>query len=240
MSFIIYKHTNNIDNKIYIGITNKINNPNKRWRTGKGYEHNFYFTAAIQMYGWDNFSHEIIDTAQTQAEANEKEKYWIKFYNSNNRDKGYNLTEGGDGNSGFRHTEESKNKIGISNGKKVICLETGQVFASSMEANRFIQCARGGVSRAIHAKGSAKSLHWAHVDEQEWTEEARQKRILEIINGQYKTQRKKVKCIETNQIYNSASEAGRQLKINEKNICSCCNKIGGRERAGGYHWEWVQ
>lgn len=50
-----------------------------------------HFARAIRKYGKDNFIIEEIDTAQTQDELNQKEQYWIKFYNS--VEEGYNETD---------------------------------------------------------------------------------------------------------------------------------------------------
>ena len=87
-----------VNNKKYIGQTinsleyrrqqhfRESRNPNRR---------NYYFHNAINKYGEDNFIFEEIDSACTQKELDEKERYWIKYYNSNNKDYGYNLDSGG-------------------------------------------------------------------------------------------------------------------------------------------------
>ena len=94
-SFCIYKHVNLINNKVYIGQTSQ--SPERRWRQGgTGYKDSPRFWQAIQHYGWENFSHEILQTNLTQQEANIREKYWISFYNSMDQKYGYNLTPGGD------------------------------------------------------------------------------------------------------------------------------------------------
>lgn len=69
-----------------------------------------YFHNAINKYGEENFRFEIIDTACTQKELDEKEIYWISYYQSNNKEKGYNLDSGGK--SGGVKSEETKRKIG--------------------------------------------------------------------------------------------------------------------------------
>lgn len=104
--------------KYYVGIT--CQRPESRWRYGKGYEYNTYFTRAINKYGWDNFQHEVIASNLTEEEAKNFEKLLIKKLKSNNQKYGYNLTEGGDGACGVsrfgednsfygkHHTEESK------------------------------------------------------------------------------------------------------------------------------------
>ena len=59
--WVIYKHTNLINGKIYIGQT--CQNPEDRWDYGCGYKkHNLHFYNAIKKYGWkEGFSHEIIE-----------------------------------------------------------------------------------------------------------------------------------------------------------------------------------
>ena len=50
-----------------------------------------HFARAIRKYGKESFVIETIDTATTQDELNQKEQYWIKFYDAVN--KGYNETD---------------------------------------------------------------------------------------------------------------------------------------------------
>lgn len=108
----VYKITNKVTNKIYIGITNQ--------GSGARYRHHWYESRigepspihrSMAKYGEDNFTLEIIDFADTYDELKEKEKYWIKQYNSTDKSIGYNLTEGGDGTFGRKHSEETKEKI---------------------------------------------------------------------------------------------------------------------------------
>lgn len=93
--------------KYYVGITSQ--KPEDRWRNGKGYKHNDYFTKAINKYGWDNFQHEVIASNLTEEEAKNFEKILIEKFKSNNREYGYNFTKGGDGTVGVSHfgTENS-------------------------------------------------------------------------------------------------------------------------------------
>lgn len=53
-----------------------------------------------------------------------------------------------------------------------------------------------------------------------------------------KEQSIKVLCVETDTIYNSASEAARQTGIAQTNISACCN--GKRKTAGGFHWKFAE
>lgn len=92
--FLVYKHTSP-DGKVYIGITCRATE--RRWRNGEGYKRHPYFYNAITKYGWENFKHEILLTNLSEDEAKQREKELIKKYNSNEKDFGYNLTEGGEG-----------------------------------------------------------------------------------------------------------------------------------------------
>lgn len=95
---IIYKIENSINNKVYIGQT--IHTAKHRWqqhiaasKAGRGMQYPLY--KALAKYGLDNFRFEIIEEIDNQL-LDEREKYWIKFYNSY-RD-GYNATIGGNNN----------------------------------------------------------------------------------------------------------------------------------------------
>ena len=95
----IYKITNLLNNKIYIGqVYNKsIYDRFRRHISEAKPTSKSYIGRAIAKYGFENFTIKEIDTANTLEELNEKEKYWIKYYNSTDLNYGYNLTPGGDG-----------------------------------------------------------------------------------------------------------------------------------------------
>lgn len=110
----IYKITNTINNKIYIGqVYNKtIYDRFARHIKEANPNHPILLDRAIYKYGKDNFTIEQIDEATSLQELNEKEKYWISFYNSTNKNIGYNLTLGGNGgNTYLAKTEDELNII---------------------------------------------------------------------------------------------------------------------------------
>jgi len=84
---IIYKTTNLITNKIYIG-QDKNNNPNY---LGSGEK----LKKAFKKYGKENFIKETLEVCLNEDHMNEREVYWISFYNSRNKKIGYNISEGG-------------------------------------------------------------------------------------------------------------------------------------------------
>ena len=93
-NYCVYIHKNKENGKEYIGITGQ-QDPNKRWRNGTGYHDNPYFEKAIEKYGWDGFDHIIVRTELTQDEAFQAEKDLIKEHDTTNKDKGYNISGGG-------------------------------------------------------------------------------------------------------------------------------------------------
>ena len=100
----IYKYTNKINGKVYIGQTNNLQ---KRFNghkseafnpKSKGY--NLPFHCAIRKYGIKNFIYEVleeIEDGESQDFINDREIFFIAFYHSLTTENGYNLTMGGDG-----------------------------------------------------------------------------------------------------------------------------------------------
>lgn len=92
--YVVYKHTNIANGKVYIGIT--CQDPKARWSGGYGYRNNKYFWRSIQKYGWTKgFVHEILYEDLTYEEACKIEIELIAKYNSTNRNYGYNHHKGG-------------------------------------------------------------------------------------------------------------------------------------------------
>lgn len=101
----IYKITNLINNKIYIGKEVK----EKPDYFGSG----MYIKRAIKKYGKENFRKDIIQYYEFEEELDEMEKFWIRELKSQVPN-GYNIAEGGLGGAlftGHQHSEESKKKI---------------------------------------------------------------------------------------------------------------------------------
>lgn len=110
----IYKITNKLNNKIYIGQTIK------ERATDRFSQHRYlanhidqensisYLHRAMHLQGVDNFSFEVIEQVENE-QLNEREKYWISFYNSL-APNGYNLTEGGAGTIGYSRPQSVEEK----------------------------------------------------------------------------------------------------------------------------------
>jgi len=66
----------------------------------------YCFPYAIRKYGWENFTKEILIDEVPEEDLNNLEINYIAFYDSCNREKGYNRTKGGEGLSGYKYTKE--------------------------------------------------------------------------------------------------------------------------------------
>lgn len=118
----IYKFTNKVNNKCYIGqaknLKQRIKCHIKDYNRSK-YD-NLYFYNSIRKHGIENFELEILQEGNfSKKELDEMEITFIRLFKSNNPLFGYNLTLNGEGTSGFKHslkTIEKQKQIKI--GKK--------------------------------------------------------------------------------------------------------------------------
>ena len=174
-NYCVYMHISPSGKK-YVGITSQ--NPNKRWKNGKGYKENLYFTNAINKYGWDNFEHIIVAKGLTEDEAKWLEIELIRVNDSANQDKGYNITLGGEGGNGYHHTEEHKQKMreintgemnpmfgkhhsveskkaarkSNKNKKPIICVTTKRLFLAAKEAEKALGVDHSSIRKCCQGK----------------------------------------------------------------------------------------
>ena len=97
---IIYKATNTVNGKVYIGLTTRTLKQRKREHQLSAEHHNSIsaFHYAIRKHGFEAFIWEEIDNAMFHEDLLEKEKYWIDYYDTFKN--GYNPTLGGEGTIG--------------------------------------------------------------------------------------------------------------------------------------------
>ena len=217
----IYKITNLLSNKIYIG---KSSNIYQRWTQHKsiasshnngGHIHN-----AIRKYGLENFSFEIL---LETTDLDKYERYFIEKFDSFNS--GYNLTKGGDGgwseiNSlgirgkgmlGHHHSEESKKKISLATkGRKKP--EGRYKNTAKLRKERY------GIELFIQAGHKAaetrKKNGYRHSNEI--------KNHLKKVCIERKINCKKVEC-SAGQIFNSINEASKFFNIDRRFIRKSMN-----------------
>lgn len=139
---IIYKTTNLINEKIYIGKDSR----NKKNYLGGG----VCLAKAIKKYGRKNFKKETICECKTQEELNEKEIYYINLYKSTDSTIGYNLSTGGGSSAiGVKLSEETRRKMSMKRrGKKL-----------SEEHRKKIALSNTGRKQTEYAKQIASLVH---------------------------------------------------------------------------------
>lgn len=226
--FTVYKHTSP-SGKIYIGITST--SVKKRWANGNGYKTQPLMKKAIEKYGWDNFTHEIIATNIDRETAYEMEKYFISKFKSNEKEFGYNISAGGEKTAlglkrtqeqiqkmreralGHHHTEETRKKISLANSGK----------NNFMYGKKHSNETKLKISKAN--KGSKG--YWLG-----------KKRDANTIRATIERSRKPIVCLETQQYFYSCKDAMNKYNIKCKTSMSNC--LNGRSKtSGGYHWRYA-
>ena len=193
--------------------------PEQRWgNNGCNYKSSPYFYSAIQKYSWDNFEHNILFQDLTKEEACFKEQELIKYYNSMDRNFGYNSTSGGEI---FVMNEETKQKIsqammGNKNGVGHPCLEE--------KKKKISEAQKGREFTEEHKKKLSDAAKNRHVP----CSEEKKKKL-----SQNYPHKRKVYCEELDTIFESVQECSRQLGIPATNISKLCNGRG--KTLKGYH-----
>lgn len=220
----IYKITNKINNKCYIGqstnLKSRINSHKSMLKHNN--ESNVLLKRATEKYGYKNFEIEVIKYC-VEEELDYYELYFIQYYGSYKRNKGYNIELGGNQNKhlskeqiekmrktkkgklmgkenpfyGRKHTEESKKKISEAKKGNKGCL--GRFM--SEETRRKI--------------GEANK----------WNR-------IKIVN-----------CYTLDNVflktYHSVAEAARQLNVKSSSLIAQCSR-GKRKSAYGYKWKYAE
>lgn len=147
----VYIHINQINNKMYIGITKqKVQN---RWKNGIAYKGSILFYSAIKKYGWNNFEHIVFADHLTKHEAMNMEKILIEKFQTQNKKYGYNITGGGD--IPITHNDYVRKKISESvSGEKHPCY--GKHL--SEETKKKISEHTKGRTKALNAGNQPKKI----------------------------------------------------------------------------------
>lgn len=228
----IYVHTAP-NGKKYVGQT--CQRPERRWRNGKGYERNKYFWRAIVKYGWDAFTHEIVCECETLEEANKKEAELIKELKTNQIAYGYNISGGADGRE---HLAESTKALLSEKGKGRFAGETNPNYGrkhTPEECQKMSAHLREYYKTHDHPRRGKSPTEIAR--QRMSQSRKKSKAVHDWIEKMNKAKAKRVLCVETGVIYDSAHEAGRQTGFGQGNISAACR--GDYARAYGFHWEYV-
>lgn len=232
-NWCVYMHENRFNGKKYIGITGM--KPTNRWANGTGYKRCPIFYAAIKKYGWDAFQHDILYTGLTQEEAERLEVELITKYQTQDRDKGYNLAVGGGVNRGFHRTEDfTKRRIAT---RKARYVKENHPFYGKHrleETKEKIRAAQIGIPRSEESK--VRMSVSAH---KRWSpDNVAEREYLRSFNiGANSPVARAVVCVETGKVYGTSGLAAEATGAEPTGITRCCK--GQRHTAGGYHWRYA-
>lgn len=243
----IYKITNDINEKVYIGQTSK-SRPTDRWSQHKSDSKNIrdkdnsILHNAMHKYGVEHFYFEIIEEVNNYF-LDEREIYWIKFYNSKTPN-GYNISEGGK----VPHGIKSKFK-GIPRTDEV----RQKLKASWTDEKRLEQSLKmRGENNPMYGKTLSKEtkqkIREKLTGENNPFYGKRHDKETKQKLSQYQDHKKKqVLMLDKNtskvlQKFSSLSEAGRFVKGDDSYISKACRRKTrtGENIAYGYRWEFVE
>lgn len=250
----IYKITNLINSKIYVGQSYDIN---CRWQHHKtdlrgGIHHNRHLQASWNKYGEEHFKFEVIEECKLE-ELNEKEKYWIKYYDALNN--GYNFDEGGTGIRGYKHTQEEIDKMRLI--QKPLCiLQFNTDFqlikrwiGGGSHIYKELKYTKASIINRCEHKFSQKDKiiykdsYWVYEEEYNhpdfnWKDYLNGIAVFRPVKKNKKKKKKicqydlNLQLIHIWNSYNELAEAG----YIRNEVCTICNKSRGKKTHKGYVW----
>lgn len=168
----IYKITNTLNGKFYIGQSNNIERRFKEHLT-KGAASRIPLDIAIQKYGASNFKLEVLEECEVD-ELNEKEYFWIKETNA--IELGYNLTQGGD-----------QQSVGENNGRAKLkesdIVDIRVAYSQKKRRKEVYEKYKNIISFSTFASIWDGS-QWAHIMPEVYTEELKRYYSKESTNGE--------------------------------------------------------
>ena len=234
-SMVIYAFKNKTNGKMYVGQTQRTFGIRTKQHLNRS---DTYFDKALAKYGLNNFSYWILDRGSTLEELNEKERYWITEYDCL-WPNGYNLTVGGDGVKGYRHTDEYKRKMsdamkGKGTGKDNHFYGKRHTIKSikkmsEYQSNRWTVEARKELSESYKGKfvGEDNPFYKKKHKQSSKDKMSKAKDSIKI----------KVRNIDTGEVFESLSLASKTHNVQVAHIKRVCR--GQRKTCGGFRWEYA-
>lgn len=219
MSCGIYKITNILNQKVYIGQSKNIEN---RWKAHKCSKDNSIIHLAFKKYGLSNFIFEVIEECPVEL-LNEKEIYWINIYNSL-APFGYNMVPGGNrpptSSKAVNQYDLKGNFIATYNSAKIASEIT------KLDYTGIVTCCR-------HERNVSGNYQWRYITDTNLQLLTNDKNVIKTKVGiiQYDLNGNKIKE------FSSLKEASEQTGITHSSICSVCKE--NAYTAGGFRWSYA-
>jgi len=247
----IYKITNTINNKVYIGSSKDIL---RRWKEHKKFQTRQHIHCSIQKYGVQNFLFEILETCPCDKFI-ERENYYMEIYNSKNSNVGYNHSDSCPSsdhklttreklrkiNLGKKHSDETKLKCSIAAKKR----DASRGSHMSEEHKKKISI--GNIGKKMSKESIRKRISKMRANNSfQWKPE-RYELMSDKFSGKNNPmygkpspRRRKVSQIDKDsgkiiKIFDSIKEAGKITNVATPHIIACCQ---GKQRTTSGKWKW--
>ena len=235
-NYCVYKLTSP-EGKSYIGVTGRA--LKTRWANGKKYHNCRAIEEAINRFGWDSFKKELLESGLERDEAYEREHYWVTYFKSNEKEHGYNLTNGGI--RGDIHFEETKKRIARQHIGTKASEETKKLL-SEIAKNRLPmsqetkdKLSKANKGRKLNLTPEQRQKRSEHSRALVLSEESRRKIGQSEIGNTYR--RIPIMCVETGEVFETQYDASLSLGLS-KNAIAASLHYGCK--CGGYHWKQLK
>lgn len=218
---VVYLIENNANGMQYVGQTTQ--RLHRRWRghvndACHGSEYPLH--RAIRKYGTDAFTVSTLERVGVEY-LDATEIAWIRKLDTFK--KGYNLTFGGGGTRGWKHSDAARQKIGMGNSGKIRSQEVRDVIRKSVCESFERNSTKDYISNATKV-ALANPIVKARMEANVYSKTRKSVEQLSFDDDIIAT-------------YKSASEASLMTGVNKGNLCACCR--GCFEQAGGFKWRYV-
>lgn len=224
--YLVYTHTRPDTNEVfYVG-------KGTNYRMKQKSNRNKYWQNIVNKCG--GYKANILAGNLTEQEAINFEILMISKLKQANV-KLCNLTNGGDGISGYRHTQENRKKFSESRRGRISPTK-GTILTN--EHKEKLRLAKLGKKQSpdhvAKAAAGRKGKKYS---------EAHRKAISKALTGRkmpidsQANKYKKVMCVETGKVYKSVTQAAKDLNLYTTNISKACK--GKLTKTGGYHWKYA-
>ena len=245
---IIYKITNKINGKVYIGQT--VNNKGFKGRYDRGgstlaekcymyhiknkengYYYNSFLLNAFNKYGVENFEvNDMLDVAFSKEELDIKEKSWILIYNSVSN--GYNLNYGGGNGKVSESTREKFRTLNAGKNNPRYGIKVSEETKSKMRKNHW---SKTGVYKPNNLSGKDSYMYGKHHSEEtkkKISEANKGKIVSEETKNKLRKNRmgknnpssRKIICLTTKKVFDTISDASKFYGCDASGISKCCRK----------------
>jgi group I intron endonuclease len=238
----IYKLTSP-NGKIYIGQT--INKKQRIYNYKKSsFKNQIKLWNNCNKYDWNPAdSFEMIEEClcgENKCYLNEREKYWVQYFDSFKN--GLNCNEGGHGNIGHKHSDESRKKMSESAKKNI---EKLSIRAKKTHSGR-IQSDEEKQKKSIKLKGIKRNDEFKNkmriIAKNRIISDETKNKISKAKKNTVSKKREKICQLDLDgkliKIWDHAKDAETKLKITKGKISAVC--LGNRKTTGGFKWKYLK